>query len=63
MSEKEMLEQRHILNVALKESFRKMLELKKKLGQPLVTSDADGNPVILSAEEAEKLIDNDSVSS
>ncbi len=32
MSEQDKLNQREILNKALKESFRKMLELKKKLG-------------------------------
>ena len=32
MSEQDKLNQLEILNKALKESFRKMLELKKKLG-------------------------------
>lgn len=55
MSDKDKIEQRNKLNEALKESFKKMLELKKKLGQPIVTSDNNGNPVIITAEEAEKL--------
>ena len=59
MSEKDKLNQRNILNEALKESFRKMLELKKKLGQPVVTSDSEGNPIVISAEEAEKIVCND----
>lgn len=59
MSEKDKLNQRNILNEALKESFRKMLELKKKLGQPIVTSDNEGNPIVISAEEAEKIVCND----
>ncbi len=59
MSDKDNLNKRNILNEALKESFRKMLELKKKLGYPIVTSDGDGNPVVLTAEEAEKIICKD----
>lgn len=59
MTDKEKLDQRNILDKALKESFKKMLELKKKLGQPIVTSDSDGNPMVISAEEAEKMICND----
>ncbi|MGM9853932.1 MAG: hypothetical protein ACI30N_08210 [Muribaculaceae bacterium] len=60
MSEQDKIEQRNILNEALKDSFMKMLELKKKLGQSIVTSDKNGNPVILTAEEAEKLVSKDS---
>ena len=56
MSEKDKIEQRNILNAALKDSFMKMLALKKKLGQPVVTSDENGNPVILTAEDAEELV-------
>lgn len=59
MTDKEKLERRNILDKALKESFKKMLELKKKLGQPIVTSDSEGNPMVISAEEAEKMICND----
>ncbi len=59
MSDKDILNQRNILNEALKESFRKMIELKKKLGQPIVTSDSEGNPIVISAEEAEKIVYND----
>lgn len=59
MTDKEKLDQRNILDKALKESFKKMLDLKKKLGQPIVTSDSDGNPMVISAEEAEKMICND----
>lgn len=59
MSDEDKLIQRNILNEALKESFKKMLALKKKLGQPIVTSDGEGNPVVLTAEEAEKIICND----
>lgn len=59
MSEKDKINQRDILNKALKESFRKMLDVKKKMGHPVVTSDSNGNPVILTAEEAQKLVDND----
>ena len=59
MSDEDILNQRNILNEALKESFRKMIELKKKLGQPIVTSDSEGNPIVISAEEAEKIVYND----
>lgn len=59
MSEKDRLEQRIILNQALKDSFRKMLDLKKKLGQSIVTSDDNGNPITISAEEAEKIVYGD----
>ncbi|MDE6264524.1 MAG: hypothetical protein K2M11_05190 [Paramuribaculum sp.] len=55
MSEEERLELRNRLNEGLKESFRKMLELKKKLGQSLVICDKDGNPITITAEEAERL--------
>ncbi len=55
MTKEEMIKQRELLNKALKESFRKMLDLKKKLGQPIVTSDGKGNTIVISAEEAEKL--------
>lgn len=34
------MNQQNILEKILKESFRKMLELKKKLGQPIITSDS-----------------------
>ena len=59
MSEQDKLNQREILNKALKESFRKMLELKKKLGQSVVTTDGNGNPVIITAEEPEKLVSDE----
>lgn len=59
MSDKDKIKQRTILNEALRESFKKMLALKKKLGQPIVTGDGEGNPVVLTAEEAEKIIGND----
>lgn len=56
MSEKEKIEQRLLLNAALKESFKKMLDLKKKLGQSIVTADFEGNPIVISPEEAEKFV-------
>ncbi len=59
MLDKDKLSQRKILNDALKDSFRKMLELKKKLGQPIVTTDGKGNPIVITVEEAEKLVGND----
>ncbi len=63
MSDKDMINQRNILNEAMKESFRKMLEIKKRMDQPIVTSDCDGNPIVLTAEEAEKLLDMESLPS
>lgn len=59
MSDIDKLNQRNTLDKALKESFRKMLELKKKLGQPIVTSDSEGNPIVITAEEAEKIVFKD----
>lgn len=56
MSDKENLNQRQILNDALKDSFRKMLDLKRKLGQPVVTGDGNGKPIVITAEEAEALV-------
>ena len=53
MSEKEIIEHRNLLDRALKESFFKMLELKRKLGLPIVTSDISGKAIVISAEEAE----------
>lgn len=59
MSDQDKINQRNILNEALKASFKKMLDIKKKLGQPIVTADRNGNPIDLSAEEAEKIVCND----
>ena len=55
MSEQEIIERQNFLNKALKESFQKMIELKKKLGLPVVTSDQDGKTIVISAEEAERI--------
>ena len=46
---------REILNKALKESYYKMLDLKKKLGQTVIISDGHGNPLEVTPEEAEML--------
>ncbi len=55
MTSEDMLKQRQILNDALKESFKKMIEQKKRLGQEVVTIDKDRNVIIVSAEEAERM--------
>lgn len=60
MSDEEIIKQRNILNKALDESFRKMLELKKKLGQSIVTCDGNGHPITITAEEAERRLNNQS---
>ena len=52
MSEQERKELSERLQKGLKESFFKMLELKRKLGQDVVTCDSKGNTIIISAEEA-----------
>ena len=52
MSEQDYIELNERLNKGLKESFYKMLELKRKLGQDVVTCDEEGNVIIISAEEA-----------
>lgn len=49
MTDKDKIMQRNTLNEALKESFMKMLEWKKELGQPIVTGDGEGNPIVMSA--------------
>lgn len=59
MSDKDKINQRKILNEALKDSFNTMLEIKKKLGQPIVTTDGNGHPIVITAEEAEKIVRND----
>ena len=56
MSETDKINMRTILNEALKESFRKMLDQKKKLGQSIVTVVQNGNPIVLTAEEAERIV-------
>ena len=53
MSEKEKIELNDKLNKALKESYHKMIDLKKKLGQTVIIADKNGMPIEVSAEEAE----------
>ena len=55
MSEKEIIELSDKLNKALKESYYKMLDLKKKLGQTVIISDVHGNPFEITHEEAKML--------
>lgn len=55
MSEKEKIEFREKLDKALKESFFKMIDLKKKLGQTVIISDGHGHPIEVTAEEAERI--------
>ena len=55
MSEKEKIEFREKLDKALKESFFKMIDLKKKLGQTVIITDKNGRPIEISAEEAERI--------
>lgn len=57
MLDKDKIILRDILNKALNDSFRKMLEEKKKLGQSIVTTDWEGNPIEVSAEEAEMMVE------
>ena len=49
MSEKEKIEFREKLDKALKESFFKMIDLKKKLGQTVIITDNNGRPIEVSA--------------
>ncbi|MDE6522748.1 MAG: hypothetical protein K2L17_08030 [Muribaculaceae bacterium] len=55
MSKEEQLEMREILNKALKDSYHKMIDLKKKLGQTVIIADKNGMPIEVSAEEAERI--------
>lgn len=52
MSEQELNNYENVLSNALKESYEKMLRLKMKMGQEVVLGDEEGNPIIVSAEEA-----------
>ena len=51
MSEQERLNIREKLNQALEESYEKMLCLKAKLGDTVVTTDSQGAPQMIAAEE------------
>ena len=55
MSEKEKIELNDKLNKALKDSYHKMIDLKKKLGQTVIIADGYGKPIEVSAEEAERI--------
>ncbi len=55
MSEKEKIELSDLLNKSLKDSYHKMIDLKKKLGQSVIIADKNGLPIEVSAEEAEIL--------
>ena len=55
MSEKDKIELNDKLNKALKESYHKMIDLKKKLGQTVIIADKNGMPIEVSAEEAERI--------
>ena len=55
MSKEEQLEMREILNKALKESYHKMIDLKKKLGQTVIIADKNGLPLEVCPEEAERI--------
>lgn len=55
MSENEIIELSNKLNKALKESYYKMIDLKKKLGQTVIIADKNGKPIEVSAEEAERI--------
>ena len=55
MSETEKIELSDKLNKALKDSYHKMIDLKKKLGQTVIITDKNGRPIEVSAEEAERI--------
>ncbi len=55
MSEQEKIDFREKLDKALKDSYFKMLDLKKKLGQTVIIADTNGKPIEVTAEEAEIL--------
>ncbi len=58
MSKQERLNLYQRLGEAMKRSTREMLERKVKLGENVVIADKDGNPVILSADEALRIFTN-----
>ncbi len=55
MSEQEQIALSEKLNKALKDSYHRMIDLKKKLGQSVIIADKNGMPIEVSAEEAEIL--------
>ncbi len=55
MSEQEQIAFSEKLNKALKDSYYKMIDLKKKLGQTVIIADKNGQPMEVTAEEAEIL--------
>lgn len=58
MSEQEKIALFRKLQEGFELSTRKMLERKIKLGESVVTADSNGNPIILSAEEALKIFES-----
>ena len=52
MSEQECIDIRERLNQALEESYKKMLRTKAALGESIITVDAQGKPLEMSAKEA-----------
>lgn len=52
MSEQELIDYEKLLNDSLEKSFEKMLKRKMLLGQDVVTNDINGNPIVISAEQA-----------
>lgn len=57
MSEQEEIMWDRILH-GIKKAQRLMLERKAKLGESVVYADADGNPYVITAEEALRRLDN-----
>lgn len=55
MSEEERIELSKRLEEGLKISFERMLRRKQLLGESIVTSDGNGNPITISADEAWEL--------
>ena len=56
MSEQEEIMCRRILQ-GIRKAQRLMLERKAKLGESVVYADADGNPYVITAEEALRQLD------
>lgn len=55
MSEQEETKLFERIRECIADAQKKMIERKAKLGEPVVIADADGKPLVITAEEALKL--------
>lgn len=58
MSEQEKIELFKRIGDGIREAQRRLYERKMKLGEPVVVADSNGMPLIISAEEALRRMNN-----